>query len=158
MRDVFIPKQSNFELLFPIQVDYVASKDKHLDTLFYMATKCGLLAEPKSQLKIKYTVNVSVKVVAVSVDLPPFDNDVNIDCPIPVSPRICSANNLAWDKNPWPTVSGSGSRPDRPQQQCKPSREPEGPHQPSPARPDDRGRQGDRQQSQAQRKHNLTAW
>ncbi|KAJ9079652.1 hypothetical protein DSO57_1033221 [Entomophthora muscae] len=104
MRDVFIPKQSETELLFPIQVDYVASKDKNLDTLFYIATKCGLLNEPRSQIKIKYTVTVSVKVVAVPVNLPAFDNDVDIDCPIPVTHLPFIPNHLSQEQRS-PTCS-----------------------------------------------------
>ncbi|KAJ9079651.1 hypothetical protein DSO57_1033221 [Entomophthora muscae] len=107
MRDVFIPKQSETELLFPIQVDYVASKDKNLDTLFYIATKCGLLNEPRSQIKIKYTVTVSVKVVAVPVNLPAFDNDVDIDCPIPPGTKIPNLQYLAMARG----LIGPGANP-----------------------------------------------
>ncbi|KAI0233525.1 hypothetical protein L0F63_002778, partial [Massospora cicadina] len=88
MKDVHVSRLSKTVILFPVQVNYRARDDKKFDTLFYIATKCGLLKEAKSSLKIKYTVTASVKVVAVSVNLPAFHNDVDVDCPIPPNTKI----------------------------------------------------------------------
>ncbi|KXN73400.1 hypothetical protein CONCODRAFT_3632 [Conidiobolus coronatus NRRL 28638] len=84
-----ISKTAKTNILFPIQIHYNPLADKDLKALKYIADKCGMLEnKQRTQLKINYKLDISVKVVAINVSIPTIHESTMIDCPFPQGQSI----------------------------------------------------------------------
>ncbi|KAG9300252.1 hypothetical protein G9A89_011325 [Geosiphon pyriformis] len=81
MTDVHIEAKGNTTIHFPFTINYDTSNDPGLSILMDILSKCGLTGGPKSKLQIDYKLEVTFKVIAITVR-PSFKRTAEIDCPI----------------------------------------------------------------------------
>ncbi|KAI8098562.1 uncharacterized protein BX664DRAFT_362981 [Halteromyces radiatus] len=76
-----LPKYSDFSFIFPFSIAYDPMTDPNQVILNDLADKCGLTGEKPRDLTISYTIQVTARVLFVSVH-PTINSQSTFPCPI----------------------------------------------------------------------------
>ncbi|KDQ17998.1 hypothetical protein BOTBODRAFT_185399 [Botryobasidium botryosum FD-172 SS1] len=79
--NIVFKSHSNTNFLFPFQIDYSTSKDPQGVIIKDIVQRCGLTGGAKSPVPVKYSLQVKLKILFVTIS-PTFNGNANFACPL----------------------------------------------------------------------------